>query len=122
LGCKLASFARKMLYNVAASLVTTGRFADPFGYPSGLTAHVGMLTPLPSALAYWLFGVGSPRAEYLLSAWTAHRRGGPLGNLGPPPHRAAASSVRAIVMAPMAVSWSLHSSRSWQVTRPSSRS
>jgi 4-amino-4-deoxy-L-arabinose transferase-like glycosyltransferase len=29
-----------------------------------------MLTPLPSALAYWLFGVGSPRAEYLLSAWT----------------------------------------------------
>jgi hypothetical protein len=58
------------VYNVAASLVTTGRFADPFGYPSGLTAHVGMLTPLPSALAYWLFGVGSPRAEYLLSAWT----------------------------------------------------
>jgi hypothetical protein len=58
------------LYNVAASLVTTGRFADPFGYPSGPTAHVGMLTPLPSALAYWLFGVGSPRAEYLLTVWT----------------------------------------------------
>jgi hypothetical protein len=35
---------------LAASLVTTGRFADPFGYPSGLTAHVGMLTPVPSAL------------------------------------------------------------------------
>jgi hypothetical protein len=31
--------------SLAASLVTTGRFADPFGYPSGLTAHVGMLTP-----------------------------------------------------------------------------
>ena len=58
------------VYNVAASLVTTGRFADPFGYPSGPTAHVGMLTPLPSALAYWLFGVGSPRAEYLLTVWT----------------------------------------------------
>ena len=57
------------VYNVAASLVTTGRFADPFGYPSGPTAHVGMLTPLPSALAYWLFGVGSPRAEYLLTVW-----------------------------------------------------
>jgi len=56
-------------YYVAASLVTTGRFADPFGYPSGPTAHVGMLTPLPSALAYWLFGVGSPRAEYILSIW-----------------------------------------------------
>ena len=56
-------------YNVAASLVTTGRFADPFGYPSGPTAHVGMLTPLPSALAYWLFGVGTPRAEYLLTVW-----------------------------------------------------
>jgi hypothetical protein len=56
-------------YYVAASLVTTGRFADPFGYPSGPTAHVGMLTPLPSALAYWLFGVGSPRAEYILTAW-----------------------------------------------------
>jgi hypothetical protein len=56
-------------YYVAASLVATGRFADPFGYPSGPTAHVGMLTPLPSALAYWLFGVGSPRAEYLLTIW-----------------------------------------------------
>jgi hypothetical protein len=40
------------------------------GYPSGPTAHVGMLTPLPSALAYWLFGVGAPRAEYLLTVWT----------------------------------------------------
>jgi hypothetical protein len=56
-------------YNVAVSLATTGRFADPFGYPSGPTAHVGMLTPLPSALAYRLFGVGSPRAEYLLTVW-----------------------------------------------------
>jgi hypothetical protein len=56
-------------FYVAASLVTTGRFADPFGYPSGPTAHLGMLTPLPSALAYWLFGVGSPRAEYLLTVW-----------------------------------------------------
>ena len=42
-------------HNVAVSLATTGRFADPFGYPSGPTAHIGMLTPLPSALAYWLF-------------------------------------------------------------------
>jgi hypothetical protein len=57
-------------YYVAASLATTGRFADPFGYPSGPTAHLGMLTPLPSALVYWLFGVGTPRAEYLLAVWT----------------------------------------------------
>jgi hypothetical protein len=55
---------------VAASLATTGRFADPFGYPSGPTAHLGMLTPLPSALAYWLLGVGSPRAEFLLFCWS----------------------------------------------------
>ncbi|HEX9169028.1 MAG TPA: hypothetical protein VF886_08905 [Roseiarcus sp.] len=58
------------VYNVEASLVTTGRFADPFGYPSGPTAHLGMLTPLPSALAYWLFGVGAPRAEYFLTLWS----------------------------------------------------
>jgi hypothetical protein len=41
------------IYNVAASLVTTGRFAYPFGCPSGLTAHVGMLTPFPPR---WLIG------------------------------------------------------------------
>ena len=55
---------------VAVSLATTGRFADPFGYPSGPTAHIGMLTPLPSALVYWLFGE-SPRAEFVLYCWAA---------------------------------------------------
>jgi hypothetical protein len=58
-------------YYVAVSLAATGRFADPFGYPSGPTAHVGMLTPLPSALVYWLFGGGSPYAEFILYCWGA---------------------------------------------------
>ncbi len=56
-------------YNVAKSLAATGRFADPFGYPSGPTAHVGMLTPLPSAFVFWLFGGDSPYAEFVLSCW-----------------------------------------------------
>jgi hypothetical protein len=56
---------------VALSLATTGRFADPFRYPSGPTAHVGMLTPLPSALVYWLFGGDSRYAEFILYCWGA---------------------------------------------------
>jgi hypothetical protein len=56
---------------VAVSLATTGRFADPFGYPSGATAHIGMLTPLPAALVYWLFGGDSPYAEFILYCWAA---------------------------------------------------
>jgi hypothetical protein len=62
-------------YYIAVSLATTGRFADPFGhpirYPSGPTAHVGMLTPMPSALVYWLFGGDSPYAEFILCGWAA---------------------------------------------------
>lgn len=58
-------------YYTAISLATTGRFADPFGYPSGPTAHVGMLTPLPAALVYWLFGGDSPYAEIILYCWAA---------------------------------------------------
>ena len=54
---------------MAKSLAATGRFADPFGYPSGPTAHVGMLTPLPSAFVFWLFGGDSPYAEFVLSCW-----------------------------------------------------
>jgi hypothetical protein len=59
------------IHNVAVSLATTGRFADPFGYPSGPTAHVGMLTPLPPALVYWFFGGDSPYAEFILYCWAA---------------------------------------------------
>ncbi|HEY1782601.1 MAG TPA: hypothetical protein VGG79_19580 [Roseiarcus sp.] len=58
-------------YHVAMSLASTGRFADPFGYPSGPTAHVGMLTPLPSAFVFWLFGGDSPHAEFVLYCWAA---------------------------------------------------
>ena len=56
-------------HGVAVSLARAGRFADPFGNGGGPTAHVGMLTPLPSALAYRLFGVDTPLAEYALSIW-----------------------------------------------------
>jgi hypothetical protein len=62
-------------YHVAVSLAATGRFADPFGYPipypSGPTAHVGMLTPLPSAFVYRLFDGDSPYAEFILYCWAA---------------------------------------------------
>jgi hypothetical protein len=51
----LASFDTES-HHVAVSLAATGRFADPFGdpipYPSRPAAHVGMLTPLPSAFVY----------------------------------------------------------------------
>jgi hypothetical protein len=54
---------------VAVSLATTGRFANPFGVETGPTAHIGMLTPLPSAAAYWLFGVDTKAAEIALIIW-----------------------------------------------------
>ena len=50
---------------MSVSLAATGRFADPFGYPSGPTAHVGMLTPVPSAFVYWLFDGDSPHADFI---------------------------------------------------------
>ena len=56
-------------HHIAVSLARTGTFADPFGASTGPTAHVGMLTPLPSAAAYWLLGVDTPAAEFALSAW-----------------------------------------------------
>ena len=58
-------------HNVAVSLARTGQFADTFFAGQGPTAHVGMLTPLPSAFAYWLFGPDSFRAELLLVLWSA---------------------------------------------------
>lgn len=58
-------------HNVAVALATTGRFADPLANGGGYTAHVSMLTPLPSATAYWLFGVDTPVAEIALSIWAA---------------------------------------------------
>ncbi len=58
-------------HNVAVALATTGRFADPLANGGGYTAHVSMLTPLPSAAAYWLFGVDTRLAETALSLWAA---------------------------------------------------
>ena len=56
-------------HNVAVALAKTGRFADPFANGGGFTAHLSMLTPLPSAIAYRLFGVDTPAAEFALSIW-----------------------------------------------------
>ena len=51
-------------HNIAVSLARTGRFADPFANGGGLHGpSFGMLTPLPSAVAYRLFGVDTPAAE-----------------------------------------------------------
>ena len=58
-------------HNIAVSLVRFSRFADPNADGSGASAHVGMLTPLPSALAYRLFGIDTPIAEFALSVWAA---------------------------------------------------
>ncbi|WP_164156060.1 hypothetical protein [Sandarakinorhabdus rubra] len=53
--------------NIAVALATTGRFADAFGAGTGPTAHLAPTTPLLTALAYTLFGVGSPLAMLILS-------------------------------------------------------
>lgn len=55
---------------IGVSLALRGTFADPFGFASGPTAHVGMFTPLPSAAAYWMFGANTPAAEFALSLWS----------------------------------------------------
>lgn len=57
-------------HHIGAALARSGTFADPFGFPTGPTAHVGMLTPLPSAAAYRLFGAGTRAAELSLSLWS----------------------------------------------------
>jgi hypothetical protein len=55
--------------NVAASLATTGQFANAFGaeLPTGPTAHVAPTTPLLTAAVYKLFGVDSATSLWLLS-------------------------------------------------------
>ncbi len=108
-------------HNVAVSLATTGRFADPFGYPSGPTAHIGMLTPLPAALAYWLFGGDSPYAEIILYGWAAFlvclsiwlcwRLAVVLG--APPAARLAAVAVAAL--APLQFHMEVNENRNWEI-------
>ena len=61
--------SRSESHNIGVALARTGAFADPFGASTGPTAHVGMLTPLPSALAYWLFGVDTGAGEFALFVW-----------------------------------------------------
>jgi hypothetical protein len=57
-------------HHVGVSLARSGQFADPFGIVTGSTAHVGMLTPLPSAAVYWLLGADTRLAEFALSLWS----------------------------------------------------
>jgi hypothetical protein len=54
-------------HNVAVALARAGQFANPFKLETGATAHIGMLTPLLSALCYRLFGIDSTSAELALS-------------------------------------------------------
>ena len=108
-------------HNVAVSLATTGRFADPFGYPSGPTAHVGMLTPLPSALAYWLLGGDSPYAEFLLYCWAAllvclaiwfcWRLAMELGA----PRVARLAAVAVVALAPLQFHMEMYENRNWEI-------
>jgi 4-amino-4-deoxy-L-arabinose transferase-like glycosyltransferase len=51
------------------ALARAGRFADSFVTGGGPTAHIGMLTPLPAAAAYKLFGIHTVLAEFALSVW-----------------------------------------------------
>jgi hypothetical protein len=108
-------------HNVAVSLATTGRFADPFGYPSGPTAHIGMLTPLPSALAYWLFGGDSPYAEIILygwgaflvclSIWLCWRLAVVLGA----PRAARLAAVAVVALAPLQFHMEVNENRNWEI-------
>jgi hypothetical protein len=106
---------------VAVSLATTGRFADPFGYPSGPTAHIGMLTPLPSTFAYWLFGGDSPYAEFLLYCWAAllvclatwfcWRLAIVLGA----PRGARLAAVAVVALAPLQFHMEMYENRNWEI-------
>ncbi len=48
---------------VAQSLVTTGRFADPYSLPTGPTAHPAPIYPVMLSLIYRIFGI-TPAAGY----------------------------------------------------------
>jgi hypothetical protein len=106
---------------VAVSLATTGRFADPFGYSSGPTAHIGMLTPLPSAFAYWLFGGDSPYAELLLYCWAAFLvclatwfcwR---LAIVLDAPRVARLAAVAVVALAPLQFHMEMYENRNWEI-------
>lgn len=74
--------------NIGISLLLNGQFADPFGGPSGPTAHVPPAYPVEMALLFRLFGFGTT-AGYVRCAvlilgfstviallpWFAHRIG-----------------------------------------------
>jgi hypothetical protein len=108
-------------HHIAVSLVRNGTFADPFGAATGPTAHVGMLTPLPSVAAYWLFGVNTPAAEFALSAWAiaivflglflCWRLAGALGV----PRIARLGAVAFAAVVPLQFKLELQEGRNWEV-------
>ena len=106
---------------VAISLAKTGHFADPFGYESGATAHVGMLTPLPSAIVYWLFGANNPVAEVILSCWAALLVSltiwlcWRLACLLDVPRAARLSAVAVVALVPLQFNLEVHEGRNWEV-------
>ena len=108
-------------YYVAVSLAATGRFADPFGYPSGPTAHLGMLTPLPSALVYWLFGGDSPYAEFILYCWGAFLvclsiwLSWRLAVVLDAPRAARLAAVAIVALAPLQFRLEMRENRSWEI-------
>ena len=53
----------------AITLLKEGMIGNPYGFPTGPTAHVSPLNVLWLATAYWLFGIGSPGARLALSGF-----------------------------------------------------
>lgn len=54
--------AQVEMRNIALSLATTGNFADPYGVPTGKTAHLAPVGPFLTSLIYRVWGI-SERAE-----------------------------------------------------------
>jgi hypothetical protein len=50
--------------NIALSLARTGNFADPFGVPTGETAHLEPVAPFLTSLIYRIWGI-TDRAEFV---------------------------------------------------------
>lgn len=57
--------------NLAISLLEKGSYSDPFGGPSGPSAHCMPLHPLLSAALLWAFGLGTEGARALSYASSA---------------------------------------------------
>lgn len=61
----LAGEARR----IAITLATTGVFGDPFYPGQGPTAHLTPTSPAIAGAVFWLFGVATPAANFILASW-----------------------------------------------------